>query len=453
MEDFLNELTESTKKKSKKNSPKSDSSKQKRRPPSSNRNIFQFLDDLSIGDENDEKTNNKFDNNNDIFKMDFDVNKSDGSNDNQTEVKFNNTIFDIINPNQKQDKSNYFENNIITYLDLSLHDLSSNFLSTITELAEETYDNLFTEKVSNFLNDINSEINDIFHSEGYSNYDQPSFQTDEIVDNFTSQIDEINQLIYSNEGQIQIDQQTPNKSKTSFYDYSDEIKVKMADMLKFINEVLNDLKIERNKLLLTKNSMQETVMTQFKSKKETDSESNFINDILSELKAKELNCEIEKNFIEEKLTKIENKKKIFDEKRINKLKEKENKQQLIQDIIDSRELLFDDIKKYDSKSRTDKSTVFEKVSDFSQQMFVEITQCRLMINQLFQKMCNINQVNMSFENLKQMEFQNNLKLINDQNAMFFYEKKPLDFIEQTKEKLKEIKKKRTEAKKSIEDVS
>ena len=298
MEDFLNELTGSTKKNNQKSSPKSDSNQKKRRPPSSNRKILQFLDDLSINDDNDDKPNNIFDDNNEIYKLDSDSNKSEGD---QTEIKYNNTIFDNFKYNHKQPRSESFESSIISYLDLSLRDLSSDFLTTIADLSEETFDKLYTEKVSNFLNDLNSEINDIFQSMGNENYDPPQFETDEIINDITSQMDEINQQIPSKEGQYQDDNSPSKIQQTSFSEFSTEINLQKSEMIRFSSEILNDIKIERNKLLI--NSMEKTVMTQpnLMINKENDEGTNFINDFFIDFEKKQIFGEIEKKFIDDQL--------------------------------------------------------------------------------------------------------------------------------------------------------
>lgn len=441
MDDFLNELTESTKKSNKKSLPRTDSSKKKRRPSSSNRKIFQFLDDLSIDDENGQKAD--FLNNNDgIFKIESDSNKLDESEGNRTEIKFNHTF-------SNRSHIEMFESSIVSYLDLTLRDFSSNFLATITDLSEETFNNLYTEKVSNFLNDINKEINEIVLE--YQNYDQPQFQTDEIMDDFKSQIDEIDQQIQNSHFFIE----NSIVKQPSLYEMTSDINLKKAEMMRFSSEVLNDIKIERNKLLLNENSMQENVTESklYIKNKENESMNGFINDLLIDFDKKELTAEIEKKIIDEKLTKIENKKKIIEEKRINLFKEKDSQQQAFQYILDSKESLFNEIKNYQSNKSKNYSAFSEKVSNFSQQMFFDVTQCRMMVNNLFQKLSNINQINQSFENLKKLEFQNNLRYINAKNAFLFSAKKPLDFIEQTQEKLKELQSKRDEAKKLIENVS
>lgn len=441
MDDFLNELTESTKKSNKKSSPRTDSSKKKRRPPSSNCKIFQFLDDLSIDDENGQKAD--FLNSNDgIFKIESDSNKLDESEGNRTEIKFNHTF-------SNRSHIEMFESSIVSYLDLTLRDFSSNFLATITDLSEETFNNLYTEKVSNFLNDINKEIDEIVLE--YQNYDKPQFQTDEIMDDFKSQIDEIDQQIQNSHFFIE----NSIVKQPSLYEMTSDINLKKAEMMRFSSEVLNDIKIERNKLLLNENSMQENVPESklYIKNKENESMNGFINDLLIDFDKKELTAEIEKKIIDEKLTKIENKKKIIEEKRINLFKEKDSQQQAFQYILDSKESLFNEIKNYQSNKSKNYSAFSEKVSNFSQQMFFDVTQCRMMVNNLFQKLSNINQINQSFENLKKLEFQNNLRYINAKNAFLFSAKKPLDFIEQTQEKLKELQSKRDEAKKLIENVS
>ena len=86
-------------------------------------------------------------------------------------------------------------------------------------------------------------------------------------------------------------------------------------------------------------------------------------------------------------------------------------------------------------------------------MSFQITQCKMMINQLFQKLCNINQVNQSIVNLKQLEFQNKLRYLNAKNNYMLSEKRSLDFIEQTQEKLKQLQSRRDEAKKMIESAT
>ncbi|KAK8849324.1 hypothetical protein M9Y10_018696 [Tritrichomonas musculus] len=461
MDDFLNELVGSSNKKSKKTSPKIDSNNRKRRPPPSNRNILQFLDDLSINDENNENQDNNSEKD-DIYKFDFDLNKSDASEGDKTEIKFNNDIFNSI---KKNNRISSFESSIVSYLDFSLNNLSSSFISTISDLSEETFNGLLTERVTNFLNDINQEINDIFQSPEFRTDDFPRFQTEEITDNFTSLFSEINYLTSFKNDQNQIELNNPDMNSSTILEFLGEIETKKVEMTRFSDDFLSNFKIERNQLFLSENSFSQS---QSPNNIQTTSNANnnepgadFINQLHLEMEMKEMTNEIEKNFLEEKLKKIEQKKLLIEEKKLTRLKEEERKGQIIQEIIDSKQLLLNDIKNYSNlKDGIEKDgnhskfqLTLKKVSDFSQQMFVGIAQCRMMINQFFQKFENLNQINASFSNQQQMQFQIELENINAQNGFSLsFNEKP-DFIQQTREKLKELQDKRIEAKKSIENAS
>ena len=166
MDDFLNELVGSSNKKSKKTSPKIDSNNRKRRPPPSNRNILQFLDDLSINDKNNENRENNSEKD-DIYKFDFDLNKTDVSEGDKTEIKLSLLNYSI----KKKKKNNSIKKkqwNQFIWIQHSfvpwffLNDLGSSFISTFIDLSEETFNGFITERVTNFLNDINQEIIDIF---------------------------------------------------------------------------------------------------------------------------------------------------------------------------------------------------------------------------------------------------------------------------------------------------
>ena len=236
-------------------------------------------------------------------------------------------------------------------------------------------------------------------------------------------------------------------------------------MTHFSDEFLANFRIERNELFLSENRFstaknQGVIQDDSANNNGDDQGNDYMRNLFNEMEKKEAMNEIEKNFLDEKLRKIETKKIVLEEKKMSQLKEKEKQDRMMQEVFDSKQLLFNDIRKY-SKQKSDFEierdhskfeALLQKVSDFSQQMFVDIAQCRMMTNQVFQKLDYLSQINASFASQQRLEFQCELENINAQNNFAIFGKQGQSFIQQTRKKLKELQDKRIEAKKSIENA-
>ncbi|OHS95711.1 hypothetical protein TRFO_10353 [Tritrichomonas foetus] len=309
-----------------------------------------------------------------------------------------------------------FETSILNYLDILLADLSASFRSTLIELAESAF--LYDDLISDFMIDLSNEIHDIFETEKYEFY---PFDIEEILNDTNSFFSEL--TLPNSNSEIE----NENKPIRAI-----EVESRKLSFLDSSTELLNSIRIERAEVFSYRSG-----------------NSHFY-DINNSLQYKILDFEEKKVLLEEEKDKIDMQLQKLSKKR-DKLfqnNDLENDENIMKSILENKESLIQDIKNY----KPDRFS--QNLSSFSHMMAMEVTQCRIMNEQL---MTLIDQFYyLKFPSNFQLSIPsspttNVLSNSRSNSPTRSPTRSPTVFIEQMKGRLRELNDKREEAKNSIDN--
>ena len=302
--------------------------------------------------------------------------------------------------------SQAFENGIIAYLDHSLFELSSTFRDSLKEIAEDAFN--YNDKITDFICDLNNELQQIFQTE---KLEFVPINTDDVLGSMNSLLSEL---------------KVPKKSNRSNYNNlsinSNKIEQKKIEIQDLSTDLLNELRIESSELASMRNSATFGL------------DESTINQKILEYEIKNSLLDLEKANIDKSMEQINEMRNKFIEENANQISEEIALKYVIENKDNIAKLMED----------FNNSSNLSLLSDFSQFMAIETTNCRLMIEQLNSSIQQLGFLRFSFDqySLDQASTKST------SNEPFV----PSTFLEQMREKLKELQERRIEAKKSIEDI-